>query len=80
MKCARCHGLMIEDHLLDIRESLGPMWIKTWRCVSCGNIVDPLILKHRTAQASHVSRLVFVDVPEQQPEVEVVPHSVAMTA
>ncbi|MGE3152717.1 MAG: hypothetical protein AB7G48_05545 [Nitrospiraceae bacterium] len=80
MKCARCHGLMIEDHLLDIRESLGPLWIKSWRCVACGNIVDPLILKHRTAQASQVSRLVIVDVPEQQPEVEVAPPAVGMPA
>ena len=61
MKCTRCHGLMVEDHLLDVKESLGPMWIKTWRCVACGNIVDPLILKHRSAQTSQALRLVVVD-------------------
>ena len=73
MKCTRCHGLMVEDHLLDVKESLGPMWIKTWRCVACGNIVDPLILKHRSAQASQAPRLVVVDAPEQERKPEVVP-------
>lgn len=80
MKCTRCQGLMVEDHLLDIQESLGPMWIKSWRCVACGNIVDPLILKHRTAQASQAPRLVVVDAPAQQPEAEATPPAVAMTA
>lgn len=80
MKCTRCHGLMVEDHLLDVKESLGPMWIKGWRCVACGNIVDPLILKHRTAQASQAPRLVVVDAPAEEQEAEVVPPIMTMTA
>jgi hypothetical protein len=61
---------MVEDHLLDVKESLGPMWIKSWRCVACGNIVDPLILKHRAAQVSQTPRLVVVDAPAQELEAE----------
>ena len=80
MKCTRCHGLMVEDHLLDVKESLGPMWITTWRCVACGNIVDPLILKHRAAQASQAPRLVVVDAPEKQPDADPTSPAVAMTA
>jgi hypothetical protein len=71
---------MVEDHLLDLQESLGSMWIKSWRCVACGNIVDPLIEKHRMAQASRSSRLVVVNAPEKQPEAESTPPAMAMTA
>jgi len=47
MKCTRCCGLMIVDHLLDMQESYLPMWMRAHRCVTCGNIVDPVIQHHR---------------------------------
>lgn len=50
MRCTKCEGLMVVDHLIDIRESSIPMWMRGWRCVACGNIVDPLILRHRMIQ------------------------------
>ncbi|OQW35220.1 MAG: hypothetical protein A4E19_16745 [Nitrospira sp. SG-bin1] len=50
MKCTRCCGLMVVTHLLDMQESYVPMWMQGLRCVTCGNIVDPLIHFHRTAQ------------------------------
>jgi hypothetical protein len=43
---------MVPDHLIDMQESGIPMWMKGWRCVSCGNIVDPLIHRHRLVQES----------------------------
>lgn len=57
MECTRCGGLMIDDNLIDIQESSVPMWMKGWRCVSCGNIVDPLILRHRIIQQAGATRL-----------------------
>lgn len=48
MTCNRCRGLLVEDHcydLLDDRISLS-----AWRCVSCGNLVDSVILKNQRAQ------------------------------
>jgi hypothetical protein len=57
MECTRCDGLMVSDHLIDMRESSIPMWMKGWRCVSCGNIVDPLILRHRMIQQAGALRL-----------------------
>ena len=54
MRCARCDGLMVADNLIDIQESSIPMWMKGWRCVSCGNIVDPLIQQHRMIQQAGV--------------------------
>jgi hypothetical protein len=48
---------MVTDNLIDIRESSIPMWMKGWRCVSCGNIVDPLIQQHRMIQQVGAMRL-----------------------
>jgi hypothetical protein len=50
MKCARCCGLMVVDDLLDMKESCVPMWMRGLRCVTCGNIEDPLIQYHRMVQ------------------------------
>jgi len=47
MKCARCSGLMVVDHLLDMQESYVLMWMRGLRCVTCGNIEDPLIHYNR---------------------------------
>ena len=57
MECNRCDGLMVSDNLIDMRESCIPMWMKGWRCVSCGNIVDPLIQRHRMIQQAGATRL-----------------------
>ncbi len=57
MICQRCQGLMVEDHLLDMEESYGRPWIRGWRCVCCGDIVDPLIRRHRILQSSVRSEL-----------------------
>ena len=61
MECTRCDGLMVVDNLIDIQESSIPMWMKGWRCVSCGNIVDPLIQRHRMIQQTGTLRLLRVD-------------------
>lgn len=66
MKCTRCCGLMIVDHLLDMQESSVPMWMRALRCVTCGNIEDPLIHYHHavrrarraTRLASHLAKAV----------------------
>jgi len=58
MKCTRCCGLMVMDHLLDMQESYVPMWMRGLRCVTCGNIEDPLIHQHRIVQrARRANRL-----------------------
>jgi hypothetical protein len=55
MKCARCSGLLVVDHLLDMQESYLPMWMRGLRCIACGNIEDPLIhynrMMHETRRA-----------------------------
>lgn len=57
MECTRCDGLMVSDDLIDMQESSMSMWMKGWRCVSCGNIIDPLIQRHRMIQQAGASRL-----------------------
>lgn len=50
MRCTKCDGFMVVDDLIDMRESYHPMWLRAWRCVACGNVVDPLILRNRMIQ------------------------------
>jgi hypothetical protein len=57
MRCVRCDSLMVADNLIDMQESSIPMGMKGWRCVSCGNIVDPLIQRHRMIRQAGVLRL-----------------------
>ncbi|NJN69353.1 MAG: hypothetical protein HC801_02955 [Nitrospira sp.] len=61
MKCTRCSGLMVTDHLLDMQESYVPMWMRGLRCVTCGNIEDPLIHHHRMVQ--HTRRTKRLAIP-----------------
>ncbi len=57
MTCTRCKGLMVVDDLVDLQESCLPMWMRGLRCVSCGNIVDPLIMRNRMMQRSGALRV-----------------------
>jgi hypothetical protein len=47
MSCERCQGTMVEDHLIDMEDSDGLMWITAWRCINCGHIVDPVMAANR---------------------------------
>jgi hypothetical protein len=45
MKCNRCGGLMVYENFFNpIEDFLG------WRCISCGEIVDQVILENRMRQ------------------------------
>lgn len=57
MRCARCQGLMVQDRFYDLLDDCGLVSLTAWRCVCCGNVVDPTILKNRQklrAAPSHV--------------------------
>ena len=56
MKCHRCHGLMVVDHFIDMEET-GGLWMRGWRCVTCGEVVDPMIMRHRMLSQSRFSRI-----------------------
>ncbi len=64
MTCTRCEGVMVSDDLLDLQESFHPMRLEGHRCLTCGNVVDPLIQRHRMVQNSHL-RPVAASCPEK---------------
>lgn len=39
-RCHRCGGLMVEERVFEIG-------LIDWRCISCGERIDPVILAHR---------------------------------
>jgi hypothetical protein len=45
--CGRCGGLLVNAFSLDLSNSAGELEIETWRCVQCGDVVDPVILRNR---------------------------------
>lgn len=45
--CHRCGGLMVREHCMDLLDSTGQLEFVAQRCVQCGDIVDPVILRNR---------------------------------
>ena len=42
MKCYRCNGIMVYEKFYGPQE-----YFCGWRCIFCGEIVDPVILENR---------------------------------
>lgn len=55
MSCSRCSGCMIEDFLLDMEDSSGPMWLPAWRCMNCGNVAESVLERNRQTQGATAS-------------------------
>ena len=47
--CTRCGGLMVLDHCFDVLGDAGEIDCKVLRCIRCGDVVDPVILRNRNA-------------------------------
>jgi Pyruvate/2-oxoacid:ferredoxin oxidoreductase delta subunit len=45
--CTRCGGLMVQDYCLDVLGNIGESEFAAKRCVQCGEVVDPVILRNR---------------------------------
>ncbi|MBK5283277.1 MAG: hypothetical protein JJE16_14480 [Nitrospiraceae bacterium] len=45
--CSRCGGLMVNDFCLDVLGSIDESEFAAKRCVQCGEVVDPVILRNR---------------------------------
>jgi len=54
MECLRCHGMMVVERFEDLRGDPHHISFHGWRCVCCGNIVDPVIIRHRAVGLSPV--------------------------
>jgi hypothetical protein len=57
MACRRCRGLTVVDHFIDMQDDQGHLWLTAWRCVNCGDVVEPGILSNRHAHQSLMARL-----------------------
>jgi hypothetical protein len=52
MKCHRCNGLMVVDHLIDMEDDSGHLWLRGWHCINCGAVEDPEIYGRRLIRSS----------------------------
>jgi RNase P subunit RPR2 len=46
--CLRCGGFMVKEVSTDLLNSTGELECVTRRCVQCGDILDPVILRNRS--------------------------------
>ena len=52
MRCQRCHGLMVPDFIEERPEQWVLHCVSAWRCVVCGEVIDPVIVANRVNGAS----------------------------
>jgi hypothetical protein len=64
MKCERCTGLFIPVWFVGGDDELGAWEYPGWKCLNCGHVADPLLIKNRqllaqneAAQQSVLSRI-----------------------
>ena len=50
--CRRCGGNMISDRCLDVASDTGEVGIEVRRCIQCGDVIDPTIIRNRLLQAA----------------------------
>jgi hypothetical protein len=51
MQCQRCQGYLITEHFIDMLSASGEMDFKGLRCLNCGDITDPIIVRHHQSAA-----------------------------
>ncbi len=47
MRCSRCSGAMANEYFQDMRDDTGRLSFFGWRCLTCGEILDPVIMSNR---------------------------------
>jgi hypothetical protein len=47
MRCPRCASCMVREPFEDLRDDTGALYFYGWRCLGCGEIIDPVILANR---------------------------------
>jgi hypothetical protein len=46
MTCRRCDGLMVQERYDDLELGSTDYEVSAWRCLNCGDVVDPVIAAH----------------------------------
>jgi hypothetical protein len=49
---------MVVDYFLVLGDARGHLWLRGWRCVNCGEVIEPGIVRHRRSQRSRGALLV----------------------
>lgn len=52
MDCPRCKGVMVQNVFEDLRDDTGSLYFNGWRCLICGEILDPVIVTNRASRPS----------------------------
>ncbi len=73
MFCLRCHGLLVVDHFIDMQDGGKHHWLRVWRCLNCGEVAEPGIIRHRLGQRSLFASLVKRCVRTSGKKYEVIP-------
>lgn len=47
MFCPRCHGMMVSVNLDDVDGPTHQQPLVGWRCLQCGEVLDPVIMGNR---------------------------------
>jgi hypothetical protein len=76
MNCVRCQGLMVREHFLDFDGTIGHMWASGYRCMNCGNVLDPVIKQHRLVSPQPTSALPHHERDHEEHEVHTEIHPV----
>ncbi|HEX9756957.1 MAG TPA: hypothetical protein VGB26_04055 [Nitrospiria bacterium] len=53
MKCPKCKGLMNFEAFVNIEVESMPWSYEGFRCIDCGEIIDPVILRNRRMSKTH---------------------------
>lgn len=52
MDCLRCQSVLVQEVFVDYAAGSGAMSFRGYRCITCGDILDPTILRHRAGHRS----------------------------
>jgi uncharacterized Zn finger protein len=50
MECPRCSGEMAYEVFQDMQDDTGNLCFYGWRCIICGEILDPVIVSNRKSR------------------------------
>ena len=56
MKCRRCEGFIVGVSFSGGETATGAWAYTGWKCLNCGYVTDPLILKNKVAQFQRANR------------------------
>ncbi|MBM4121142.1 MAG: hypothetical protein FJ249_00910 [Nitrospira sp.] len=54
--CPRCRGLMVVATYMDLQDDTGQIEFMAHRCMLCGEVLDPMILRNRLAERPSLLR------------------------